>query len=290
MITNKIPNIPFYKMSGCGNDFIVIDNRSHIVDQVIERIDIAQFVADVCARKMSVGADGVILIEDSPQVDFKWRFYNSDGSNAEMCGNGARCAARFAYLNGLAEAQMAFETDAGIVKAHVYDDQVKVKLSDPFDLKMDVPLELQAGSVKVNCLNTGVPHVVIQVEDLASIDVVGLGREIRENQFFAPAGTNVNFIADQAQNAITVRTYERGVEDETLACGTGAVAGAIVAAVKRKWVPPIKVKTRSGGLLDVHFQMQAERFSDVYLQGDARVIYNAELKRDAWHWRSSIAD
>jgi len=271
--------IPFYKMSGSGNDFMIIDNREKVVD--INHLD--EFIAKVCRRKMSVGADGFILIDASDQADFGWHFYNSDGGRAEMCGNGARCAARFAFLNGIAAKNMSFETDAGILTAQIIDDRVKIKMPDPAELRLDYPLEAEAGSLTISSINTGVPHVVILTEDVEGIDVVERGREIRFHQTFAPDGTNVNFISLMQDNIIMMRTYERGVEDETLACGTGAIAAALVAASKFKTESPVRICTRSGEFLTIYFKMTDGSYSDIYLEGDARVIYKAELGEDAWN-------
>ena len=270
--------ITFYKISGSGNDFIIIDNRNRVVDEN----NLQDFIAKVCRRKMSVGADGLILVEESENVDFKWRFFNSDGSTAEMCGNGARCAARFAYLNGISGTKVSFETEAGIVSAIVENDQVKIKMPDPIDLKTDYNLELGNGSMQVSSVNTGVPHVVITVGDIDDVEVVKTGREIRFHDSYAPAGTNVNFICAGNDNTISIRTYERGVEDETLACGTGSIAAAIVMRYKSKGKSPVKVITRGGGYLYIYFEEDDGRFYDVFLEGDARVIYKGFLREDAW--------
>jgi diaminopimelate epimerase len=270
--------IDFFKMSGSGNDFIVIDNRNRVVDET----DLADFIIKVCRRKLSVGADGFILIEKTDTVDFKWRFFNSDGSRAEMCGNGARCAARFAYLNGIAGPSMSFETAAGTVSAQVSDDLVKIQMPDPAELRMDYTLELKDGSVLISSVNTGVPHVLISVDDIDGVDVFKLGREIRRHSMFAPAGTNVNFVSLPKDGNISIRTYERGVEDETLACGTGAIAAAIVTAVKTGMKSPIKVLTRGGEHLTIYFQDKDGTYNDIYLEGDARIIYKGRLWEDAW--------
>jgi diaminopimelate epimerase len=271
-------NIDFYKMSGSGNDFIIIDNRKRIVDEA----GLMNFVANVCRRKMSVGADGLILIESADAVDFKWRFFNSDGSVAEMCGNGARCAARFAYIKGIAGTEMSFETEAGIIHAKVAKDQVKIKMPDPTDLKTDYALELENSTLSVSSVNTGVPHVVVEADNIDDIEVVKLGREIRFHDVFDPAGTNVNFVYLQNDDIVAIRTYERGVEDETLACGTGAIACAIVISYKKKIKSPVKVMTRSGGYLYIYYKVKQGRFYDIFLEGDARIIYKAQLWEDAW--------
>ncbi len=270
--------INFFKMSGSGNDFIIIDNRDKIVDET----DLPNFIAKACRRKMSVGADGFILVENTDAADFKWRFYNSDGSVAEMCGNGARCVARFAYLNGIAGPDMSFETQAGIVYAQVAGESVKVKMTDPLDLRMDYTIELKNSSLSISSVNTGVPHVVIIKDMIEDAEVVQAGREIRFHDMFAPAGANVNFVCHLKDDIIAIRTYERGVEDETLACGTGAVASAIIMARKMKIKSPVNVLTRNGGYLNIFFQENDGKYHDIYLEGDARIIYKAQLWEDAW--------
>jgi len=270
--------ISFFKMSGSGNDFIIIDNRTEIVDET----RLTQLITGACRRKMAAGADGLILIEDSDKADFKWRFFNKDGSIAEMCGNGARCTARFAFLNQIAGNRMAFETVAGIISASVNDNLVKIKMTDPFDFKPDYTISLGNETVAVSSINTGVPHVVIPVDDLETVDVVNQGRQIRYHQEFAPTGTNVNFIALQKNGVAAIRTYERGVEDETLACGTGAVAGAVVLAHTFKKRSPVKIITRSGSELNIYFEILDGIIQNTYLEGDARVIYQGELWDEAW--------
>lgn len=270
--------IPFYKMSGAGNDFIIIDNR----DKKINDNDLTGFIAGVCRRKMSAGADGLILIENSEAHDFRWRFFNSDGSKAEMCGNGARCAARFAHVTGIAGTSLSFETEAGVVSAQINKDRVKVLMPEPLDLKLTYPLKLSNPTLEISSINTGVPHVVVMVEQVDDVDVVSLGREIRLHQTFAPAGTNANFVQHCKDHSIKIRTYERGVEDETLACGTGAVASAIISASLFNINSPVNVKTRSGVYLTVHFDAKGGQFSNVHMEGDARIIYKGELQAEAW--------
>lgn len=269
--------INFLKFSGSGNDFIIIDNR----EKIVEKNNLPEFIAQVCRRKMSVGADGLILIENTETADFKWRFYNSDGSVAEMCGNGARCAARFAFLNGIAGDKMAFETIAGRVTAIVNQETVKIGMPDPFDLKIDYPLDLSGGSLYLSSINTGVPHAVIIKDSLDELDIIKTGKEIRYHTEYAPAGTNVNFACRLGPDLIGIRTYERGVEDETLACGTGSVAAALVMAAAEGMETPIQVKTKSGGMLVIHFKKAGNTFTDIFLEGDARVIYKGELMADA---------
>ncbi len=271
-------SISFSKMSGSGNDFIVIDNRQNILPDV----DPARFAKRVCCRRLSAGADGLILVEPSDRVDFKWNFFNSDGSVAEMCGNGARCVARYAHLNGIADTGMEFETIAGTIQAQVIGDRVKIKMTDPHDPAADDRLEVDGQTIGFSSINTGVPHVVITVDDIDAVDVVGIGRAVRHHPNFAPAGTNVNFIAPLPDGEWAVRTYERGVEDETLACGTGNVAAALALSMRQGLPSPITLKTRSGSLLKIYFSADGSRFHDVFLEGDARLIYNGQLTPEAW--------
>ncbi len=276
-----MPSIHFHKFSGSGNDFIIIDNREGIVDA----LELPPFIAKVCNRRMSVGADGLILVEEATDHDFRWRYYNSDGSLAEMCGNGARCVARFAYLQGIAGTSMSFENQALVVSAEIRDQWVKINMPDPLDFRADYPLDLDDGPVTVSSVNTGVPHVLIPVKNLDALDAVDLvvrGKEIRFHQAYAPEGTNVNYVTPVADNGIFIRTYERGVEDETLACGTGAIAAALVTARHSGTDSPISVTTQSGGTLAIHFQEGEGAFSNIYLEGDARMIYQGELCTDAW--------
>ncbi len=270
-------NIPFYKMSGCGNDFILIDNRDGAWADFVS----PDFVKAVCREKLSVGADGLIFIEHSPSADFRWQFFNSDGSRAEMCGNGARCAARFAELNGIAGSPMSFETAAGIIRAEVRDTVVKTQLSRPRDLALNRELEVDGARMTVHSINTGVPHAVLFVEDLESAPVRELGAKIRFHREFQPAGTNVNFVT-AGQGGIRIRTYERGVEDETLACGTGSVAAALVSIALGMAEAPVAVTTRGGEVLKVYAEPAAPPFADAFLEGGASLIYTGEICPEAW--------
>jgi diaminopimelate epimerase len=239
-------------------------------------------IVGACRRKMSVGADGVILVEESSLADFKWRFYNSDGSRAEMCGNGARCVSRYAFLNQIAGKDLSFETDVGIISAQIVGERVQIKMTDPTALRENLELAMTDHTLPYHVINTGVPHVVIRTTDLESVDVVGIGRAVRHHEVFSPAGTNVNFTRVTGKNTLAIRTYERGVEDETLACGTGSVAAALIAARQDGLISPVKVMTRSGEYLRIFFKQVADSFSDVFLEGDARVIYTGELWDEAW--------
>ncbi len=269
--------VPFVKMSGTGNDFIIIDHRKPL----IAREAMAEFASLVCRRKFSAGADGLILIEDSDQADFKWLFFNADGSVAEMCGNGARCAARFAYMHGIAPARMRFETLAGIIEAQVADINVSVKMTDPSGLQMHREITVDDEPVLLHSVDTGVPHAVVFVDDIAQMDVCAWGSRIRHHEAFMPAGTNVNFVQEQ-DGAFKVRTYERGVEDETLACGTGAAACALVAALLDQTASPVEIITSGGDRLTILFDVKDGVSADnVFLKGPAHVVYKGELNAEA---------
>ncbi|MGB6970693.1 MAG: diaminopimelate epimerase, partial [Desulfobulbales bacterium] len=222
--------IPFAKLSGTGNDFIIIDHR----EPFIPESDQSEFARLVCRRRFSVGADGLILIENSEKADFRWQFYNADGSRAEMCGNGARCAARFAYEKDIAPAAMRFETTAGEIEAFVLSaggESVKIRLTAPEDLRLNIPVSLGSVEQTLHFINTGVPHTVLLVNDAGMVPVADWGRKVRFHEMFQPAGTNANFTQVLPGDTLMVRTYERGVEGETMACGTGAVASALIAVL-----------------------------------------------------------
>ena len=270
--------IEFFKMSGSGNDFILIDNRQG----TLAVGDVVEFVKSVCERKVSVGADGLIIIEPSEQVDFRWRFFNADGSEVEMCGNGGRCAARFAYLMGIAGKKMSFETGAGIIDAEVREEVVKLRLTDPRDQVMNDQIRIKNQTLFVHSINTGVPHVVHFVRDPDGFDVFNTGRSIRYHEHYQPAGTNANFVTVLDNHSLRVRTYERGVEDETLACGTGSVASALIAARKGFVESPVDVRVQGGELLRIYFEMTATGFVKVYLEGKAKVVYQGKLWDEAW--------
>ena len=265
--------IPFSKMSAGGNDFIIIDNRQNILEPKRAK----ECAQKVCRRKLSIGADGLILIEDSEKADFKWRFFNSDGSEAEMCGNGGRCVARLSYLKGIAPHMLTFETLAGIIKAEVLGERVKLQLPLPHNLTCDRKLVLDGKCYHVDTITVGVPHVVMCVEDLSKCEVVKLGKMIRFSEYFKPAGTNVNFVSIKDESTIAIRTYERGVEDETLACGTGAVASALIANEKKGVESPVAALTQGGEILTVYFTKEKQVLKEVFLEGSANLIYEGEF-------------
>lgn len=270
--------IRFQKMSGAGNDFIVIDNRGGAIGEAGRR----ELFEPWCRRRTGVGADGVLLVEPSPGegFDFRMRYYNADGGEAEMCGNGARCIARFAYAIGAAKKEMRFMTEAGPVEARVNEaGEVTIGVGNPKDLCRGIDLRrCGAGALAGDYINTGVPHVVVRVNDLKNVPVFNLGRAIRNHDAFAPAGTNVNFYKVRDDGDIDYRTYERGVEDETLACGTGAIATALIASIAGLAKSPTAIHTSGGPVLKIYFEKNGEGFTGIRLEGEARFVFGGEIE------------
>ncbi len=278
-MTNSTPEkIEFYKMSGSGNDFIIIDN----MDLSLNVGDLPSFARKICQRKISTGADGLVLIEPSTRANFRWRFYNSDGSTAEMCGNAARCVARLAHLKGIAGEKLSFETLSGIINAEVQNGVPKVKLTDPSAVSVDQKIAVDGREFALDVVDTGVPHAVNFVEDVASFDVFNWGRKIRYHERFQPKGTNVNFVAVIDRLTLKVRTYERGVENETLACGTGAVAAVLAAAQRNLVDSPAYALVQSGETLRIYFTRQKESFREIYLEGRVKIVYQGYLFEEAY--------
>ena len=263
--------ISFTKAVGSGNDFMILDNRGDKLKSVIE--DFSVFAKDVCRRKLSIGADGVLVLEDSKKADFKIRIFNPDGSEVTMCGNGARCSVIYAFKNGWCKENMRMETGAGILEAGVKRGSVKLKMTDPVGITLNRDIGIGKNLVKTHFVNTGVPHVVHFVEELEDYPVKEMGADIRYHTVFEPEGTNANFVQIAGGNRINVRTYERGVEDETLACGTGSVASAVIASLVYGMKSPVEVLTRSGEVLNIYFDTKNNKVSGVYLEGPAKLVY-----------------
>jgi diaminopimelate epimerase len=266
--------LQFTKMSGAGNDFILIDNREQTIKLAPEQ------VVALCDRHRGIGADGLLLLRPcaSKKADWAWEFYNNDGGTAEMCGNGARCFARFIQRLTGVRGEVSFETGAGLITASFQGERVTVNLTEPRELRLNQKIELSQGVETVHSLNTGVPHAVLFVPDADNAMVQTLGAEIRRHPCFAPRGTNVNFAQLLGPNLIRVRTYERGVEGETLACGTGVTASALVAARVNKFESPVKVRVQSGALLEVSFIEQQGAFGQVRLSGPADFVFTGTIE------------
>ncbi|HWY40401.1 MAG TPA: diaminopimelate epimerase [Chthoniobacterales bacterium] len=263
----------FTKMNGAGNDFVMIDNRSGEV-----RLEPEQIVR-ICDRHRGVGADGILLLEKgSNGADFRMRYYNRDGGEAEMCGNGARCFARFANRVAKAPAKISFQTPAGLIRGQLQGELVTLQMSEPKDLSLDIDLVANGQEEHVHFINSGVPHVVVPVSKVQDVDVRKRGEALRRHEKFSPAGANVNFIEKRGPKKISIRTYERGVEDETLACGTGVVASALVFAATEKVDGPINITVRSGSDLTVDFKRTGDKFTDVTLSGPAEFAFEGTIE------------
>ena len=264
----------FTKMNGAGNDFVLIDNRrgNHSLNR--------ETIARLCDRHRGVGADGLLAVEPAQNgADFRMRYYNSDGGEAEMCGNGARCFARYAgRLAGKCDA-VSFETIAGVISAEfVGENNVRLAMSEPRDRRLAQPVPVESITHAVHSLNTGVPHAVLFVDDLANTPVLALGAAIRYHEAFAPRGTNVNFARQVAPGTVAIRTYERGVEGETLACGTGVVATALLFHETTGAPSPVAVEVRGGETLQVAFEKDGENYRNVTLTGPADFVFEGQIE------------
>jgi diaminopimelate epimerase len=263
----------FTKMNGAGNDFILFDNRTGDID--LDRNQIAQ----LCDRHRGIGADGILLLEKPTNgADFRMRYFNADGGEADMCGNGARCFARFANKVGERKAKISFETPAGVISAELKGELVTLRMTEPTDLRLNVDLPMAAENKTVHFINSGVPHVVIPVAKIDDAEVRHEGAAIRYHKMFSPTGTNVNFIEKRGPNKIAIRTYERGVEDETLACGTGIVAGALIFAETEDCEGPVTVLARGGDELQVGFERTSGQFRNVTLTGPAEFVFEGTIE------------
>ena len=265
--------IAFTKASGAGNDFVIIDNMNGACPA-----DKSALAVSLCSRYFGIGADGLLVIEPSNRADFRMLYYNSDGSFGGMCGNGGRCAARYAVLKGIASPSLKFEALGYIYRADVQGSAVRLSMKDPSDLHRNVPVDFDTEHFLGNRINTGAPHVVIFDEQLDERDVVLTGRAIRRHHQFLPDGTNVNFVKLLGGDRIAVRTYERGVEAETLACGTGSIAGAVISSLQFGLRSPVHVRTRGGEDLHVEFTITGETARDIILVGSAHMLFSGIIR------------
>jgi diaminopimelate epimerase len=264
--------LTFTKMNGAGNDFVMLDNRDGKL-----ALDKAQ-IARLCDRHRGVGADGVLVVEPAQNggADFRMRYYNADGGEAEMCGNGARCFGRFAQRVSGKKGDISFETLAGKITAQFIGDHVRIQMSEPHSLKLNESLDSGGEVLTVHSVNTGVPHAVVFVDDLEQVEVRRFGAGLRYHTHFAPKGTNANFVQQVGPQSISIRTYERGVEDETLACGTGMVACALIFHELTGAASPIAVKVRGGETLEIAFRQDGKIYRDVTLTGPADFVFDGQ--------------
>ena len=266
--------LSFTKMNGAGNDFVVIDNRDLNINLTAEQI------ALLCDRHRGIGADGLLAVEPAESgADVKFRYYNADGGEAEMCGNGARCFGRYASRTlGGERDELSFETIAGTLNARFIGNEVCIDMSDPFNLEMNSPVNIDSLGAQVHNLNTAVPHAVAFVDDLESTDIIKNGAAIRYHDHYLPKGTNANFVGVLAPDHLAVRTYERGVENETLACGTGITACALIHHLLTGTPSPIRINVRGGDTLSIGFEPRSDQtFSKVTLTGPADFVFDGEI-------------
>lgn len=266
-------NIKFWKMHGASNDFILMDDRKETFP-----LNDKAWIAAIAQRRTGIGCEGVILIQPSNKADFRMRFFNPDGSEVEMCGNGARCVAKLASDIGAAPRKMTIDTVAGILTAEIIGDNVQLGMTKPKDWCLNESLNLDGKDTTYSFVNSGVPHAVIEIENLTACDVQKLGASVRYHEAFAPAGTNANFISVTGSNSLRIRTYERGVEMETLACGTGIVASALVMAKLGKVSSPVNITSASGDVLTVGFDLTGDGADNVTLLGPAVHVFQGTVE------------
>lgn len=258
----------FVKYSGCGNDFILFDNRK----SELSSLD-SLTIEKLCHRRYGVGADGVILLENSSKHDYKMRIFNPDGSEAEMCGNGIRCLAKFIQKLGIRKNPLTIETLSSHYKISYNDQLVAVEMKLAKKILWDQQLNIDEHVHQFHYLDTGVPHSVLFLEELVQPKLCELGPKIRYHNQFHPKGTNVTFATVQSPSVLKVSTYERGVEQETLACGTGATAAALAAAHQYKFSSPIEIEPPSGEIMRIFFERNESEFSQIYLEGPAHEVF-----------------
>jgi diaminopimelate epimerase len=257
-------NIKYYKYQGTGNDFILLDNRKNIYSNIT-----SEEVKFLCHRRFGVGADGLMMLNDKDNYDFEMKYFNADGNEGSMCGNGGRCILKFALFLGIKKSKYYFTAFDGNHEGEIdFSGAVRLKMQDVSGVEFSYGHYL---------LNTGSPHYVKTVADVKQIDVVGEGRSIRSSREFAKEGINVNFVETIDDDTIFVRTYERGVEDETLSCGTGVTASALVSAHNDRGFNRVEVKT-IGGKLSVEFEKVSDKeFKNIWLVGPAEFVFKGEI-------------
>ncbi len=273
MLETGVAKLGFMKMNGAGNDFVMLDNRAGSL-----QLDASQ-IARLCDRHRGIGADGVLVLEPAGnRADFRMRYYNADGGEAEMCGNGARCFARFADRVAGPLEKLSFETPAGVIAAALEGERVTLRMGEPKDLRLNMQITALGENLSCNYIDSGVPHLVVPVSDIATVDVRTVGPALRHHAEFAPRGANVNFLEHRGDRRIAIRTYERGVEGETLACGTGVVASALIFAATEGAESPISVLVKGGDELQVGFEKNGDRFANVTLTGPAEFVFEGTVE------------
>ena len=279
-ISNQKSAIEFVKAAASGNDFIIIDRSK--LRAARSKLRATNLAKELCQRKKSIGANGLLLLEPSKIANFKMRIFNPDGTEVDMCGNGSRCVALYAQQSKvISGSKMVIETKAGNLQAEVKQDKVKVRMTYPKDLRLKLDLDINGQTQKVNYINAGVPHVVCFVPGVAGFNVKEIGRAIRYHPDFQPEGTNADFVEVLDKSHIRIRTYERGVEQETLACGTGCAAAAIITTYEMQQNPQgayrIKVDTQGGETLTVYFNIKKGIVDKTFLEGKAKIVYRGKV-------------
>jgi len=267
--------LKFTKMHGAGNDFVMIDDRVGAVPWEDHFL-----MAALAARRTGVGCEGIILLQHSDKADFRMRFLNPDGTEVEMCGNGSRCAAAFAHAVGASGKALTMETMCGLVDAQLTGKGVCVWMPEPTKRNYGIEIKIGGETVTGHFINTGVPHFVVPVPNVNNVNVQELGRALRLHAVFAPEGTNVDFVSFRAPNRMTMRTYERGVESESGACGTGAIACAVVAVETMQFTLPAKIKTSSGYDLTVDGDWRRQKCTGLTLTGPVKFVFTGEIDLD----------
>ncbi|TLY33759.1 MAG: diaminopimelate epimerase [Ignavibacteria bacterium] len=273
--------IRFIKMTGAGNDFVLIDE----MDQHTPSTDWARLAPFLCDRRFGVGADGVLILRPSRSLDFVMEYFNADGSSGGMCGNGGRCAASY-YMLKHHRQETTFEALCDSYTARTAGEGIILRMTDPVNIQLGKRITVMGESVPIHYVDTGAPHAVAFVDQLpesfraliASNGILEVGRAIRYHDEFKPNGTNVDLIEIQTAGGLSMRTYERGVEAETLACGTGAVACSILGALLKGLRPPLEIRTRSNQVLRVNFHASGDRISDVDLEGPVKTVFHGEIE------------
>ncbi len=263
--------LSFSKYSGCGNDFILFNNLAGQFPAQDSNL-----IRRICHRQLGIGADGIILLEKAQKGDFRMRIFNSDGTEAEMCGNGLRCLMQFIREQGYKDNEYSIQTMHRQLRVKLKNDQVEMEMGSPSNVSWDVPVEISNKKYRVDYLDTGVPHAILFVEDVARINVNKEGSEFRYHSAFSPKGANMNFV-ELDGNRLKLRTYERGVEQETLACGTGAAAAVIAAVKKHQLKLPVQVEFRSGDTVEVDFKEKNGRIEEVIQTGPANKIFHGVI-------------
>jgi diaminopimelate epimerase len=266
----------FTKMHGAGNDFIMID------DMNLSFPDSPELISALCEFHRGIGADGIIFIRPAADADFEMKYFNSDGSEAEMCGNGARCTAMFALEQGIAGRKMTFSTGAGPVSAEVDGERVRIGLEPVHGLKLGIKLP---GDITAGFAVSGVPHAAVLVDDAREWGrerLLETARAVRFDPAFEPAGTNVNIVSVESGHRLIYRTYERGVEDETLACGTGALGVSVIAAHLGRVSSPVECETSGGDILETSFELIAGGAEDCTLTGPAKIAFRGVADLSAY--------